>query len=554
MSTLIDILLKPAFWISAIFIIGGTLLAVRMSARRSGMASGGQKVSAFSAEKVKVAPTQMPPVTFADVAGVDEALSELREIKEFLTDPQRFHSVGAELPKGILLYGPPGTGKTLLARALAGEAGVPFYSVSAANFVEMFVGVGAARVRALFEDAKKNAPSIVFIDELDAVGRRRNSDVPGEREFDHTLNQLLVELDGFATASGVLMIGATNRPELIDPALMRPGRFDRRIHVERPDRRGREAILRLHASKRAVSSHVDWANTAHQTAGLSGAELANIINEASFLAARRHHPKISQEDVQEAVDRTLTGQRRSRALSEDEKRLIAYHEAGHALLSLRLRGVKPVTRVSIVGRVAALGKSTWGGDDDKEVMTRRELMAQLMVLLGGRAAEKNTFGEPSTRSEDDLDHASGLARRMVERWAMTGKYELTRGASEVGPARSSKSTDQEVGNLLAQAERAALMILKDDARRLAAIAEALVDRETLMVEEIVRIAGLPSSAVKEEPLAAVRPLRASNEGSFQAARSFVAPPEGPYRQTPGSPPPPQSAPARSISALPPGLY
>ncbi|MGI8425457.1 MAG: ATP-dependent metallopeptidase FtsH/Yme1/Tma family protein [Actinomycetota bacterium] len=505
-------ILNPAFLAPAIFIIGGSILALKLTGRRSGQTkAGGQqdhKVSRFRPEKARVVQSaDMPQVTFADVAGVDEALAELREIKEYLTDPQRFHSLGAELPKGILMYGPPGTGKTLLARALAGEAGVPFYSVSAASFVEMFVGVGAARVRQLFEEAKNNAPAIVFIDELDAVGRRRNSEAPGEREFDHTLNQLLVELDGFATTTGVMMIGATNRPELIDPALMRPGRFDRRIHVERPDRGGREAILRLHASRRSFSNRVDWSAVASRTAGLSGAELANIVNEASFLAARRHRPKIAEEDVEEAVDRTLTGPRSTRALSEDEKRLIAFHEAGHALLSLLLRGVKPVSRVSIVGRVGAIGKSPWASDEDKEVMTRRELQAQLMVLLGGRAAEKVTFGEPSTRAEDDLEQASSLARRMIEKWGMTGKLELMRSDEHrVLGRNSSEPGEKEVGALLAKAEQAAVTILKDNAGRLSAVAKALIEKETLLAEEITTLAGLPRSSVKEEPLASVRPL------------------------------------------------
>lgn len=509
MSQFFQTLLNPAFFVSAVLIVGGAVLALKLSARRAG-AGPNHQVGRFRPESAKVDSTQTPAVTFADVAGVDEALAELREVKEYLTDPHRFQSLGAELPKGILLYGPPGTGKTLLARALAGEAGVPFYSVSAASFVEMFVGVGAARVRQLFEEAKKNAPAIVFIDELDAVGRRRNSEAPGEREFDHTLNQLLVELDGFVTTTGVMMIGATNRPELIDPALMRPGRFDRRIHVERPDLKGREAILMLHASRRSFSRQVDWRSIAYRTAGLSGAELANLVNEASFLAARRHRERISDEDVEEAVERTLTGPRSGRALSEDEKRLIAYHEAGHALLSLLLRGVRPVSRVSIVGRVGALGKSAWATDEDKEVLTRRELQAQLMVLLGGRAAEKTTFGEPSTRAEDDLEQALSLGRRMIERWGMTGKLEFAGRSDDRMLGRSSNEpAEKEIGALLTKAELAATTILKDNASRLAAIAEALMERETLSAEEIASVAGLPMSSVKAEPLASVRSLQSA---------------------------------------------
>ncbi|MGH2706633.1 MAG: ATP-dependent metallopeptidase FtsH/Yme1/Tma family protein [Actinomycetota bacterium] len=504
--SIFDIISKPAFWIPASLILGGSLLSWFLSVRRQG-ARNRLPVAPFRPQKAKTASAQ-PEVTFADVAGLPEAVEELREVKEYLTDPNRFRALGAELPRGILLYGPPGSGKTLLARALAGEAGVPFYFVSAASFVEMFVGVGAARVRQLFDEAKRNAPSIVFIDELDAVGRRRNSDVPGEREFDHTLNQLLVELDGFAGSAGVLIIGATNRPELIDPALVRPGRFDRRINVDRPDLSGREAILRLHASRRSFAWEVDWREIAHRTAGLSGAELANIVNEASFLAARRHRQKISEEDVEEALDRMMSGPRTNRPLGEDEKRLIAYHEAGHALLSLLLRGIRPVSRISLVGRAGTFGKSQWTSTEDKEVLTRRELMAQLMVLLGGRAAERNTFGEPSTRAEDDLEQAATLARRMVERWAMTGRLELTRREQD-GPSFGNRDgpADREVHGLLARAEQAAATILNDNTHRLRAVAEGLLQRESLSLSEITQLSGLQKLGLDDERLAPVRSLQ-----------------------------------------------
>lgn len=516
-----DIILKPAFLVPAVLILGGTLLAWRLSVKRSGLGAttGGFKMPVFTPQKAQPAGQDQPAVavTFADVAGIDEAVAELREIKEYLSDPGRFKSLGAELPRGILLYGPPGSGKTLLARALAGEAGVPFYFVSAASFVEMFVGMGAARVRQLFDEAKKTAPCIVFLDELDAVGRRRNaSDIPGEREFDHTLNQLLVEVDGFAGATGVVMIGATNRPELIDPALLRPGRFDRRIHVERPDLSGREDILRLHASRRPFSKGVDWSEVAARTAGLCGADLANIVNEASFLAARRHRPKITQEEIDEAAERVLSGPRSARALEDEEKRLIAYHEAGHALLSLLLKGVKPVSRISIVGRIGLPGKSQWTVAQDKEVLTRRDLLAQLMVLLGGRAAERNTFGEPSTRSEDDLQEAAALARRMVEQWAMTGRFELARREDERGlTVGGSHPSDREVRALLARAEQAAVTILKDNDTRLRAIAEALIEKENLPLPEIARLAGVPrivEDVEQEERLAIVRSLPARPTG------------------------------------------
>src|SRR6266481_3608948 len=339
----------------------------------------------------------------------------------------------------MLLYRPPGSGKTHLARALAGETGVPFYSVSASSFVEVYVGIGAARVRQLFEEAKKNTPSIVFIDELDAVGRRRSADVGGDREFDHTLNQLLVELDGFAMSEGVVLIGATNRPELIDPALMRPGRFDRRMHVDKPDVNGRLAILRLHASKRPFSGNVDWMSVAHRTPGLTGAELANIINEASFLAARRRSPTISTEEVEEAVDRVANGAKSNRVISDEQKRLIAYHEAGHAILSLLLRGIRPVARVSIVGRMGGLGRSNWSADDD-------------------------------------LEQAWDLAKRMVNRWGMSEERDdRDHGREEGREAAPERTPEREAKALITRAEQAARSILADNKERLTAVAEALIE-------------------------------------------------------------------------------
>jgi cell division protease FtsH len=483
-----ETLFNPAFWIPAILIVVAAYFAVRLSHKNA--MGGFKQIDSFKAQKAETTPHD-PGVTFADVAGLDEVVAELREIKEYLTDPARFDALGATLPRGILLYGPSGSGKTLLAKALAGEGGVPFYFVSAASFVEVYVGVGAQRVRQLFEEAKKNAPSIVFIDELDAVGRRRNSEAPGEREYDHTLNQLLIELDGFASASGVVLIGATNRPEMIDPALLRPGRFDRRIHVAGPDVVGRERILRLHAAKRPHSRGIDWRSVATRTGGLTGAELANIINEASFLAARKHRTEIGAEDIEEALDRAVSGPRSGRVMDEEEKRLIAYHEAGHALLSLLLRGVRPVSRVSIVGRIGDGGKSIWSSGEDREVMTRRELMAKLMVLLAGMAAEIHTFGEPSTRAEDDLREAATLARKMVERWAMTGKYEFSSSDNGRDPySKADASSNQEVRKLIKRAEQAALTIIQDNDRRLRAVAQALIERESLNVDEVARLAGL----------------------------------------------------------------
>ena len=446
-----------------------------------------------------------PKVTFADVAGLDDAIAELAEVREYLNDPERFQALGAELPRGIILHGLPGCGKTLLARALAGETGVPFYFVSAASFVEKFVGTGAARVRELFDQALKTAPSIIFIDELDAIGRRRNGDSPGEREFDNTLNQLLVELDGFRGSSGVLILGATNRLELIDPALLRPGRFDRKIQVDRPDRDGREKILRLHASKRPVSPRVDWNEVADATAGLSAAELANIVNEASLLAARRHRREILPDDVEDANARVLSGTRTSRLMGDEEKRVAAVHESGHALLSLLMRGMRPPPRISLMTPAAAT-TSVWTKSTDREILTKRDLIAQLIVLLGGRAAELNVFNEPSNRAEDDLAHAAKLARRMVERWAMTGRFELAGGPRNAPRHHFEGSAGgTEVRALLAKAEQVARTILHDNATELQKITLALIDRETLTAAELARLVGRPALAETAPP---ARHLRA----------------------------------------------
>ena len=519
MNDLDQIVTRPEFILPVLAILGVTIYALRMTAlnRKEKLSPArhiqradqleydddpedvDDGVAAHPGEQGRpVRPrsgvmAENPKVRFTDVAGLDDAIAELREVTEYLSDPERFRALGAELPRGILLHGLPGCGKTLLARALAGETGRPFYFVSASSFVEKFVGVGAARVRELFVEAKKNAPSIIFIDELDAVGRKRDGDGGGNREFDHTLNQLLVELDGFTGSSGVLLLAATNRPELIDPALLRPGRFDRRIQIDRPDVRGREQILRLHAGKRPFSGRVDWTDVASNTAGLSPAELANIVNEASLLAARRHHPRISPEDVDEAVERILSGTRNSRLMDDDEKQLAAVHEAGHALLSLLVRDMRTPARVSIVGRSGAFDKSVWSPADEGGVVTKRQLIAQLIVLLGGRAAEVNAFGEPSTRAEDDLEHAALLARRMVERLAMTGRYELAGGKKD-DPTHyfEGSAGGAEVRLLLSRAEQAAQQILADNRTSLYAIADALVERETLTAAELARLAGRPA--------------------------------------------------------------
>ncbi|MBA2280765.1 MAG: AAA family ATPase [Actinomycetota bacterium] len=462
---------------------------------------------------VDVSALDVPRLTFADVAGLDDAIAELREVQEYLADPDRFRRLGAELPRGILLCGEPGNGKTLLARALAGETGVPFYSVSAAGFVEQYVGLGAARIRAAFDEVRAGpVPAIVFIDELDAIGGRRNGGSAGDREFDHTLNQLLVELDGFASLSGVLIVGATNREELLDPALTRPGRFDRKVYIERPDLRGRADILRLHGRGRPISRQVDWDAVAAHTTGLSGAELASVVNDAALLAARRHRERVAVADVDEAIARAARGTRKSRVIGDEEKCLLAQHEAGHALLALLVKDVAVPSRVSIITGSSAHGRSPWSLAPEQENLTRRHLMAQLIVLLGGRAAELNVFGEPSTRAEDDLDAAATIARRMIERWAMTGRYELAGADPDaVTRARTGAASEAEVGKVLRQAEGAARQILADHAAALAAVARGLVVDETISIADVAVLAGLDPSMVAPRstpaPLATVARLR-----------------------------------------------
>ena len=499
MGTL-NILTSPGFLVSmgAIFAVTvGALLLTQYLGRRHDRRSGrGTELNGPAATTTK------PGVTFADLAGMDEAIAEVRELGDYLADSHRYKRLGAELPTGILLHGPPGCGKTLLARALAGETGVPFYYISAASFVERYVGVGAARVRELFVKAREK-PSILFIDELDAIGRHRHGDVGGGREFDNTLNQLLVELDGAGTSSGTLVIAATTRPEMIDPALLRPGRFDRRVLIDLPGPRARQEILALHASRRRFSKRVDWAAVANDTAGCSAADLANLVNEASLLAARHHREMIGPEDVDEAGARLHTGTGAAQSMEEDERQLIAYHEAGHALLCLLLRGVKPPPRISIYSRGNDTERSIWSIAEGRSVLTKRELQAQMILLLGGRAAEMNVFGEPTTRSEDDLRHAGTLARRMVEQWAMIARpgqagTGLDTLAQQVASGLGGTSVDP-IGNLLNRAEQAARVILDDHAEELDLIAEALYDRETLTAAQLESL--VPGQPSRREPVA-----------------------------------------------------
>ncbi|MDT4993345.1 MAG: cell division protease FtsH [Actinoplanes sp.] len=399
------------------------ILVILLLLFMSQMQGGGSRVLNFGKSKAKMITKDTPKTTFADVAGADEAVQELYEIKDFLQNPAKYQALGAKIPKGVLLFGQPGTGKTLLARAVAGEAGVPFYSISGSDFVEMFVGVGASRVRDLFEQAKANAPAIVFVDEIDAVGRHRGAGMGGGHdEREQTLNQLLVEMDGFDTKGGVILIAATNRPDILDPALLRPGRFDRQIPVDTPDMEGRKAILRVHAKGKPFTPDVDLDSVARRTPGFSGADLANVVNESALLTARNEKRAISNHFLEEAIDRVIAGpERRSRAMSDNEKKITAYHEGGHALVAYALPHSAPVHKVTILPRGRSLGHTLVLPTEDKYTQTRAEMIDTLAYALGGRAAEELVFHEPTTGAGNDIEKATGLARAMVTQYGMSSK-------------------------------------------------------------------------------------------------------------------------------------
>ena len=382
----------------------------------SSMQGGGSRIMQFGKSRATLVSKETPKVTFEDVAGADEAIEELHEIKEFLKDSEKFQKVGARIPKGVLLYGPPGTGKTLLARAVAGEANVPFYSISGSDFVEMFVGVGASRVRDLFKQAKENAPAIIFVDEIDAVGRHRGAGMGGGHdEREQTLNQLLVEMDGFDPKTNVILIAATNRPDILDPALLRPGRFDRQIQVDAPDMKGRQKILEVHAKGKPMAKGVDLSVLARKTPGFTGADLANVLNEAALLTARQGATKITDQTLDEAVDRVMAGpQRRTRVMNDKEKLITAYHEGGHALAAAAMRHTDPVTKVTILPRGRALGYTMVLPLDDKYSVTRNELLDQLTYAMGGRVAEEIVFHDPTTGASNDIEKATSIARRMAK--------------------------------------------------------------------------------------------------------------------------------------------
>ena len=462
---------------------------------------GGGRVMSFGKSRARMSGTDKIKVTFRDVAGADEAKQELEEVVEFLKHPKKFNELGARIPKGVLLFGPPGTGKTLLARAVAGEAGVPFFSISGSDFVEMFVGVGASRVRDLFEQAKKNAPCIVFIDEIDAVGRQRGAGVGGGHdEREQTLNQLLVEMDGFAANEGIIIIAATNRPDILDPALLRPGRFDRQIVVDKPDVRGRLAILKVHTKGKPMAKDVDLDIIARRTPGFTGADLSNLVNEAALLAARRDKHKVGMTEMEEAIERVIAGpERKSHVMSEEEKRLTAYHEGGHTLVGMMLKHADPVHKVTIIPRGRAGGYTLMLPKEDRNYATRSELLDRLKVAMGGRVAEEVVLKEISTGASQDIQQASRIVRSMIMQYGMSDVLgPVAYGESQnhqvflgrdINHQRNyseevASEIDKEVRKYMEEAYEACRKIITENRDKLELIAQALMERETLTAKEL----------------------------------------------------------------------
>ncbi len=471
--------------------------------RRMQGGSGGKNIFSFGKSRARLTTDKESRVTFADVAGCNEAKEELQEIVEFLKDPNRFTKLGGRIPKGAILLGPPGTGKTLLARAIAGEAGVPFFSISGADFVEMFVGVGAARVRDLFDQAKKNHPCIIFIDEIDAVGRSRGAGLGGGHdEREQTLNQLLVEMDGFSANDGIIVVAATNRPDILDTALMRPGRFDRQVVVDQPDVKGREEILKIHTRKAPLADDVNLEKIAKGTPGLSGADLENLVNEASLLAARRNSDKVGYIDFENAKDKVMMGvERKSLVISEKEKRMVAYHEGGHALVAKLIPESDPVHKVTIIPRGRALGLTHYLPTDDRHMYSRSYIQTTLVHLLGGRAAEKIIFGDFTTGAGNDIDRATTVARKMVCEWGMSDKIgpvsfgkkdeEVFLGREIATSQNYSEQTsvmiDEEIKRIVWEAEKRAVQLLTDHINLLHAIAKLLIEKETIDGDDLEHI-------------------------------------------------------------------
>ena len=491
--------MAPAFWenwgVVLVNIIPLALIGVFLVIMLRQAQSGNNQAMSFGKSRARMFTGDRPTTTFGDVAGADEAKQELQEIVEFLKDPEKFSALGARIPKGVLLVGHPGTGKTLMARAVAGEAGVPFFSISGSEFVEMFVGVGASRVRDLFDQAKRNSPCIVFVDEIDAVGRQRGAGLGGSHdEREQTLNQILVEMDGFDTDTKVIVLAATNRPDILDPALLRPGRFDRRVIIDRPDRRGREAILKVHVRGKPLGNDVDLSALAKQTPGFTGADIENMVNEAAILAARRNKRTIGMEEMQEALERVVAGpERRSRLITEEEKRITAYHEAGHALVMLKMPHSDPVHKVTIIPRGMAGGYTISMPDNDETMVSKAKLSDRLAGLLGGRAAEELVFEDVTTGASSDLKQTTDLARAMVTEYAMTDnlgqrtfgqKEELIFLGREISEQRDYSETvasqiDIEIKAIVDRAYGRAREVLTTHRRALDAIANTLIEKETI---------------------------------------------------------------------------
>ncbi len=492
-----------SFWVSLAVSIIPLILIMVLLFFFIGQMQGGGRVMQFAKSKAKLVNKDMPQTTFADVAGADEAVEELVEIKEFLAEPTKFLSVGAKIPKGVLLYGPPGTGKTLLARAVAGEAGVPFFSISGSDFVEMFVGVGASRVRDLFSQAKESAPAIIFIDEIDAVGRQRGAGLGGGNdEREQTLNQMLVEMDGFDANSGVILIAATNRPDVLDPALLRPGRFDRQIGVDVPDLIGRRDILAVHAKGKPLAPEVDLMAIARRTPGFTGADLANVLNEAALLTARLDQVVITDSILDEAIDRVIGGpQKRTRVMKDQERLITAYHEGGHALVAAALAHTDPVHKITIMPRGRALGYTMVLPEEDKYSTTRSEMLDQLAYMLGGRAAEEMIFHDPTTGASNDIEKATAVARKMVMQFGMSERLGAVRYGNDTGEVFMGRdmghsrdysediagAIDEEVRSFIDIAHHEAFDILQENREVLDALVVELLEKETLNREEIERI-------------------------------------------------------------------
>lgn len=507
---------------------------------------GGNRVMSFGKSRAKLYGDDKVKVTFMDVAGADEAKQELEEVVEFLKQPKKFNDLGARIPKGVLLYGPPGTGKTLLAKAVAGEAGVPFFSISGSDFVEMFVGVGASRVRDLFEQAKKNAPCIVFIDEIDAVGRQRGAGLGGGHdEREQTLNQLLVEMDGFGVNEGIIIIAATNRPDILDPALLRPGRFDRQVTVDRPDVKGRADILKVHVRGKPIAKDVDLDVLARRSPGFTGADLSNLVNEAALLAARRNKKRIEMSELEEAIERVVAGpERKSRVISDNEKKLTAFHEAGHALVGMLLTNTDPVHKVSIIPRGRAGGYTLMLPKEDRYYATRSELLDQIKALLGGRVAEAIVLGEISTGAQNDLERATALARKMICEYGMSerlGPITFGKRRDQVFLGRDfghekdyseevASEIDKEVRTFIEEAYAQTKTLLSDNPDKLHLIAEALLEKETLEgkeIEHLLQAGKLPEKIVEaeEETPAAPVPVETTEAAAAETATVIAAPAE-----------------------------